>query len=101
MLEQDESATDLFYRPGTARNAAQKFELVDSQTQEHHAVLHGRVEKNEHIEKPKGSEHFAKLSNTPKGWLAAGQKIAALPLDKQAQIIFSGLSAGIEQYQHG
>lgn len=30
ILGQDESATDLFYKPGAARESAQKFELFDS-----------------------------------------------------------------------
>ena len=86
MLEQDESATDLFYRPGASKQVAQKFELVDSQSQEHHLVLQGRVEQVEHIDQPVISTNSEALTNTPDGWLAAGQRIAGLPLDKQAQI---------------
>lgn len=94
MLEQDESATDLFYKPGS-KKAAQKFELVDDQASiEHRNVLQGRVEYSETPPAPNN------LANTPDGWLAAGQRIAALPLDKQAQIVGSGLIAAIEQYQH-
>jgi len=33
-------------------------------------------------------------------WLAVAEKIAQLPMDKQLQVIGSGLMAGIEQYQH-
>jgi hypothetical protein len=40
------------------------------------------------------------LTNTPEGWLTVAQKIAQLPMDKQLQVIGSGLIAGIEQYQH-
>ena len=40
------------------------------------------------------------LTNSPDGWLEAGRRIAELPLDKQLQIIGSGLAAGINQYQH-
>lgn len=40
------------------------------------------------------------LTNTPEGWLTVAQKIAQLPMDKQLQVIGSGLMAGIEQYQH-
>jgi len=39
------------------------------------------------------------LANTPEGWLNVGQKIAALPLLQQVEVIGSGLRAGIEQYQ--
>ncbi|MBZ0186443.1 MAG: hypothetical protein K8F91_09370, partial [Candidatus Obscuribacterales bacterium] len=40
------------------------------------------------------------LRNTPDGWLEAGRRIAELPLDKQVEIIGSGLAACINQYQH-
>ena len=40
------------------------------------------------------------LRNTPDGWLEAGRRIAELPLDKQFEIIGSGLAAGVNQYQH-
>jgi hypothetical protein len=40
------------------------------------------------------------LTNTPDGWLAAAQKLAQLPMDKQLEVIGSGLLAGIEQYRH-
>jgi hypothetical protein len=99
MLEQDESATDLFYRPGAPKQSAQKFELVDSQTQQPHLVLHGRVEQIEHIDQTEINTPYGALTNTPDGWLAAGQRIAGLPLNKQTQIILSGLSAGAEQCQ--
>ncbi|HMP53334.1 MAG TPA: hypothetical protein PKD05_17425, partial [Candidatus Melainabacteria bacterium] len=42
----------------------------------------------------------AQLKNTPDGWLEAGRRIAELSLDKQFEIIGSGLAAGINQYQH-
>ncbi len=42
----------------------------------------------------------APLKNTPDGWLEAGRRIAELPIDKQFEIIGSGLAAGINQYQH-
>ncbi|MBK9144456.1 MAG: hypothetical protein IPM23_18340 [Candidatus Melainabacteria bacterium] len=42
----------------------------------------------------------AQLKNTPDGWLEAGRRIAELPIDKQFEIIGSGLAAGINQYQH-
>lgn len=47
-------------------------------------------------------EHQAEIqpSSTSNAWLEAGRKIAALPLDKQAVIIGTGLLAGMEQYQH-
>jgi hypothetical protein len=99
MLEQDESATDLFYRPGASKIPGQKFELVDSQPQEHHMVLHCRVEQLEEIGSPGVSSNSEPPTNNSDGWLAAGQTVAALPLDKQAQVILSGLSAGLEQYR--
>lgn|GEM_PF-959094 len=40
------------------------------------------------------------ITNTPEGWLTVAQKIAQLPMDKQLEVIGSGLMAGIEQYQH-
>jgi len=42
----------------------------------------------------------AQLKNTPDGWLEAGRRIAELPIDKQFEIIGSGLAAGISHYQH-
>lgn len=39
-------------------------------------------------------------TNTPEGWLTVAQRISQLPMDKQFQVIGSGLMAGIEQYQH-
>lgn len=39
-------------------------------------------------------------TNTPDGWQTVAQKIAQLPMDKQFQVIGSGLMAGIEQYGH-
>lgn len=36
----------------------------------------------------------------PLDWLAAAQKIAQLPFDKQLQVIGAGLSAGINEYNH-
>lgn len=41
-----------------------------------------------------------KLTNTPEGWLNAAQRISQLPIEKQIEILGSGLMAGIEQYQH-
>lgn len=40
------------------------------------------------------------LTNTPDGWLTAGQKIAVLPPEMQAKIIATGLMAGIQQHRH-
>ncbi len=40
------------------------------------------------------------LRSSRDGWLEAGRRIAELPLDKQFEIIGSGLAAGINQYQH-
>lgn len=55
-------------------------------------------------EQYQGGTHKAirpeQLTNTPEGWLAAAQKLSQLPIDRQLQVIGSGLMAGIEQYQH-
>lgn len=40
------------------------------------------------------------LENTPEGWLEVGHRIAQLPLDKQMQIIGSGLITGINAYEN-
>lgn len=41
------------------------------------------------------------LTNTPEGWLTVAQKMAQLPMDKQLEVLGSGLMAGlVEQYQH-
>jgi hypothetical protein len=40
------------------------------------------------------------LENTADGWLEAGRRISELPIDKQLQVIGSGLMAGYQQYQH-
>jgi hypothetical protein len=40
------------------------------------------------------------LTNTPDGWLTAGQKIAVLPPEMQAKIIATGLMEGIQQHRH-
>ncbi|TXH03397.1 MAG: hypothetical protein E6R05_03145 [Candidatus Moraniibacteriota bacterium] len=45
-------------------------------------------------------EHSQPLENTPAGWLAAGQAIAKLPIEKQMEVIGAGLLAGVEQYQY-
>jgi hypothetical protein len=39
-------------------------------------------------------------TNSPDGWLSVAGKISQLPMDKQLQVIGSGLMAGIEQYRH-
>lgn len=44
-------------------------------------------------------EHNQPLENTADGWLVAGQAIAGLPIEKQAEVIGAGLKAGTEQYQ--
>lgn len=44
-------------------------------------------------------EHNQPLENTADGWLVAGQAIARLPIEKQAEVIGAGLKAGTEQYQ--
>lgn len=36
----------------------------------------------------------------PLDWLAAAQKIAQLPFDKQLQVIGAGLSSGVNEYNH-
>lgn len=43
--------------------------------------------------------HDQPLENTTNGWLEAGRRISELPLDKQLEVIGSGLMAGYEQYQ--
>lgn len=40
------------------------------------------------------------LTNTLAGWIAAAQKIAQLPPDKQLEVLGSGLSAGLSQYSY-
>lgn len=45
-------------------------------------------------------QETAQLTNSPDGWLEAGRRIAGLPLEKQFEIIGSGLAAGISQYQY-
>ncbi len=45
-------------------------------------------------------EHNQPIENTEDGWLAAGQAIASLPIEKQMEVIGAGLLAGVEQYQH-
>lgn len=59
--------------------------------------LQGRVE-HRHEVAPEQPEQM--LTNTPDGWLTAGQRIAALPLESQAKIAGIGLAAGVEQYQN-
>ena len=44
--------------------------------------------------------HDQPLENTADGWLEAGRRISELPIDKQLQVIGSGLMAGYGQYQH-
>lgn len=44
--------------------------------------------------------HNQPLENTADGWLEAGRRISELPIDRQLQVIGSGLMAGYEQYQH-
>ena len=44
--------------------------------------------------------HDQPLENTADGWLEAGRRISELPIDKQLQVIGSGLMAGYQQYQH-
>lgn len=46
------------------------------------------------------SSESAPMTNSPEGWQEAGRRIAELPLDKQFEVIGSGLAAGIMQYQH-
>lgn len=43
--------------------------------------------------------HDQPLENTADGWLEAGRRISELPIDKQLQVIGSGLMAGYQQYQ--
>lgn len=43
--------------------------------------------------------HNQPLENTVDGWLEAGRRISDLPLDKQLEVIGSGLMAGYKQYQ--
>ena len=43
--------------------------------------------------------HDQPLENTTDGWLEAGRRISELPIDKQLQVIGSGLMAGYQQYQ--
>lgn len=44
--------------------------------------------------------HDQPLENTADGWLEAGRRISELPIDKQLQVVGSGLMAGYQQYQH-
>ena len=44
--------------------------------------------------------HDQPLEKTADGWLEAGRRISELPIDKQLQVIGSGLMAGYQQYQH-
>lgn len=57
-----------------------------------------------HYEQFNGATHKAltpdNLTNTHEDWLAVAQKIAQLPIDKQLEVIGSGLLAGIQQYRH-
>jgi hypothetical protein len=46
LLEQDESATDLFYKPGAAKEASQKFELFDSSAQPESVLLAANLMQN-------------------------------------------------------
>lgn len=123
----NESATDLFYKASESKQTSHKFELIDSSTlsirtetgsiesqsrtkagalkdlpaqgtlaPENLAsppALHGKVE---HFEEAPALPAF---NNDAAGWLNAGRTIAALPFDKQVQIIGIGLSAGVEQYR--
>ncbi len=43
--------------------------------------------------------HDQPLENTVDGWLQAGLRISELPIDKQLQVVGSGLMAGYQQYQ--
>lgn len=43
--------------------------------------------------------HDQPLESTADGWLEAGRRISELPIDKQLQVIGSGLMAGYQQYQ--
>ena len=56
-------------------------------------VMYGRVEESHPISP-------SPLSNNLDGWITAGQRISALPIDQQAQVIGAALVAGAEQYQH-
>ncbi|MBZ0187884.1 MAG: hypothetical protein K8F91_16680, partial [Candidatus Obscuribacterales bacterium] len=46
------------------------------------------------------SETVINSEETTEGWLEAGRRISELPLDKQLEVIGSGLKAGYDQYQH-
>ncbi len=50
--------------------------------------------------KERGATHEGVPAGHPPDWMEAGRKLAALPFEKQAQIIGSGLMAGLEQYSH-
>lgn len=43
--------------------------------------------------------HDQPLESTADGWLEAGRRISELPINKQLQVIGSGLMAGYQQYQ--
>jgi hypothetical protein len=126
-LEQDESATDLFYKPGELKHASQKFELIDSSQLRGHAekltaepitsdnfknqeisaaldnssthnpdingVLQGKIGSRKDAQAPPA------LKNDSEGWTQAERLIAALPFDKQVQVMSAGLRAGVEQYR--
>lgn len=51
---------------------------------------------------PKMRAHYAQkdMTNTPEGWLTVAQKIGQLPIDKQFEVIGSGLAAGLEKYRY-
>lgn len=46
LLGQEESATDLFYKPGAAKQSSQKFELIDSSTQPKSVLLAANITQN-------------------------------------------------------
>jgi hypothetical protein len=127
ILEQDESATDLFYKPGEAKQAAQKFELIDSSKSRgeaeiptaepitsdnfknreisaaldngssHNPDIHGALQGK--IEYHQDAQAPPSFKNDWDGWSQAGRMIASLPFDKQIQVLSAGLVAGVEQYR--
>lgn len=81
MLGQDESATDMFYKAGAKKETTEKFQLFDS-SREHNNT------------QPGGPELMA--SNQ------AGimKRLGALPWDRQAQVIGTGLAAFGQELNH-
>ncbi len=76
-----------------AQSNVQNPVVTDATNAKANDVVYGRVEESHAID-------THPLSNNLDGWITAGDKIAALPIDQQAQVIGAALVAGVEQYQH-